>query len=63
MDRRVFQPRPDNSAERRRNALSLAILVLLAGGLWLYYTTHPAPRPSAPSRPVAPAAERSIPHA
>ena len=55
MDRRVFQPRPDNSAERRRNALGMAIVILVAGGLWLYY------QPLHPSPPPRPAAERSIP--
>ncbi len=59
MDRRVFQPRPDNSAERRRNALGMAIVILVAGGLWLYYQQQhsvPAARPasvqSIPARPA-----------
>lgn len=55
MDRRVFQPRPDNSAERRRNALGMAIVILAAGGLWLYSQRHP------PVSVVRPAAEKSIP--
>ena len=54
MDRRVFQPRPDHSAERRRNALGMAIVILVAGGLWLYYQQHPV-------SVVRPAAEKSIP--
>ncbi len=54
MDRRVFQPRPDNGAERRRNALGMAIVVLVAGGLWLYYQPHPAST-------VRPVTEKSIP--
>ena len=58
MDRRVFQPRSDNSAERRRNALGMAIVILAAGGVWLYFQSHPisAVRPvtekSIPARPV-----------
>jgi hypothetical protein len=58
MDRRVFQPRPDNSAERRRNALGMAIVILAAGGLWLYYRQQPVSvvRPvSAKSIPAQPA--------
>lgn len=54
MDRRVFQPRPDNSAERRRNALGMAIVILVAGGLWLYYQQHPVSA-------VRPVTEKSIP--
>ncbi len=54
MDRRIFQPRPDNSAERRRNALGMAIVILVAGGLWLYSQQHPL-------LAVRPAAEKSIP--
>ena len=49
--------RPDNSAERRRNALSMAVLILVAGGLWLFYLRH---HPAVVVRPVP---ERSIPHA
>lgn len=54
MDRRVFQPRSDNGAERRRNALGMAIVVLAAGGLWLYYQQHPVSA-------VRPIPEKSIP--
>ncbi len=57
MDRRVFQPRPDNSAERRRNALMMSVLILIAGGLWLFYLRHHS------SPVVRPVTERSIPHA
>ena len=57
MDRRVFQPRPDNRAERRRNALGMSLLILLAGSLWLFYLRH---HPVALVRPVP---VRSIPHA
>ncbi len=59
MDRHVFQPRPDNSAERRRNALGMAIVILVAAGGWLYYQQHhliPVLRPvsekSIPARPA-----------
>lgn len=54
MDRRVFQPRPDNSAERRRNSLGMSIVILVAGGVWLYFLNHPAPV-------VRPVSEKSIP--
>ncbi|MGI4788434.1 MAG: hypothetical protein ACRYFS_06235 [Janthinobacterium lividum] len=61
MDRRVFQPRTDSSAERRRNAISMAVLILVAGGLWLLFLkNHPSQAPL--TRPV-PKDERSIPHA
>ena len=55
MDRRVFQPRNDNSTERRRNALSMSILILVGGGLWLYYSHHH------PALIVRPVSEKSIP--
>ena len=51
MDRRVFQPRSDSSAERRRNAIGMSVLILAAGWLWLLSHSHPA---AAPARgPVA----------
>jgi len=52
MDRRVFQPRTDSRAERRRNALSLAAIVLLAGWLWLHSVRHPAVVTPPPTRPA-----------
>lgn len=54
MDRRVFQPRTDHSAERRRNSLGMAIVILIAGGLWLYYQQHSVSA-------VRPITEKSIP--
>lgn len=54
MDRRVFQPRTDSRAERRRNAIGMAVLILLAGWLWLVFMQN-----HAVSRPVS--NERSIP--
>jgi len=56
MDRRVFEPRPTGNDVRRRNALSMAILVLAALGLW--YFSLRANTPSAPPAP-APALERT----
>ena len=55
MDRRVFQPRPDNNAERRRNALTMSLLILIGGGLWLYYQLH---HPTPTARPIL---QKSIP--
>ena len=34
MDRRVFEPRPSGNDVRRRNALSMAIIVFAAMLLW-----------------------------
>ena len=46
MDRRVFEPRPTGSETRRRNALSMALIVLAALAFWQYtlrMNSHPAP--------------------
>jgi len=46
MDRRVFELRPTDNAARRRNSIAMALIILLAGGLWLYASqslTHPVP--------------------
>lgn len=37
MDRRVFEPRPNGNDARRRSAISLALLVLIAGAFWLFF--------------------------
>ena len=43
MDRRVFQPRTDSRDERRRSAIGMSVLILIAGGLWLLFLrNHPA---------------------
>jgi len=59
MDRRVFQPRPDKGTERRRNALTMSLLILIGGGLWLYFQLHhpvptvrPVPEKSIPAQPA-----------
>jgi uncharacterized membrane protein YccC len=54
MDRRVFQPRTDSRTERRRNALSMAALVLLAGWLWLLSARNHSvtPKAQAVTRPA-----------
>ncbi len=54
MDRRVFQPRTDSRAERRRNALMMAAIVLLAGWLWLLSARNHHPAAVSPVRAVRP---------
>jgi len=57
MDHRVFEPRPSGSEARRRNAISMAIVILVAGALWLYSlrgSFGPAPaRPGAAAQDSA----------
>lgn len=49
MNRRVFEPRPDHSAAHRRQAIRLALVVLAAGYLALWYLKQS----SAPPPPTA----------
>ncbi len=51
MDHRVFEPRPTGNDARRRNAISMALIILAAGALWLYYWhVNSAPAPIAVAR-------------
>ncbi len=43
MDRRVFQPRPNGNDVRRRNAIGMAAIVLLAVWLWSMSQKNPPP--------------------
>ncbi len=36
MDRRVFEPRPNDNAARRRQSILMALIILIAGALWLF---------------------------
>lgn len=33
-----FEPRPTGNDVRRRNGISMALIILAAGALWLYYS-------------------------
>lgn len=54
MDRRVFQPREDNSVARRRSAIGMALAVLVGSWLALQYlkANPPAPQPTSPRNEV-----------
>lgn len=46
MNRRVFEPRPDNTTAHRKQAIRLALVMLAAGYLALWYLKNsPAPPP------------------
>ena len=53
MDHRVFEPRSTGNDARRRNAISMALIILVGGALWLFALKGNGGQPTTTAPPQA----------